>query len=158
MPPLPAGSEPAPDADNELSSHLYVICGGNRWSKSVRSYQRDVAIDRIRYPSYGAAAANIRACAYWPSQPIDPKVRVSGNGPSNVLMTQNRRDPGTPLTGARQLRAAFGDRARMVTVDQGGHGVYLFGSENTCASDTVTTFLTTGGRPAHDRTCAAEPR
>lgn len=30
---------------------------------------------------------------------------------SNVLMVQNERDPGTPLAGARRLRAAFGDRA-----------------------------------------------
>jgi hypothetical protein len=71
-------------------------------------------------------------------------------------MVQNLRDPGTPLVGAQRLRRAFGDRARMVTADQGGHGVYLF-SKNTCANDAITTFLTTGQRPSHDLACAAEP-
>ncbi|MGW7466342.1 alpha/beta hydrolase [Streptomyces xantholiticus] len=35
---------------------------------------------------------------------------------------QNERDVSTSLAGARRMRAAFGDRARMVTVDGVGHG------------------------------------
>lgn len=58
--------------------------------------------------------------------------------------------------GAMKMRQAFGDRATMVTADQGGHGVYPF-SRNTCANNTVTTFLTNGQRPAEDLACAAEP-
>ena len=55
---------------------------------------------------------------------------------------------------ALELRSAFGERARMVTVDQGGHGVYL--APNQCANTAVTTFLVTGDRPAHDEHCAAQ--
>ncbi|NEE40472.1 alpha/beta hydrolase, partial [Streptomyces sp. SID7982] len=66
----------------------------------------------------------------------------------------NERDPGTPLAGALKLRQALGQRARMVTADQGGHGVYPFGT-NTCANEATTTFLTTGKRPADDLRCAA---
>lgn len=83
-------------------------------------------------------------------------MRISDRGPSNVLMVQNERDPGTPLAGAQKLRRAFGERATLVTADQGGHGVYPFGS-NTCANDTVTAFLTTGHRPSRDLACAVEP-
>ena len=83
-------------------------------------------------------------------------MRIGDRGPSNVLMVQNERDPGTPLAGARKLRQAFGKRATMVTADQGGHGVYPFGA-NTCANDAVTAFLTTGQRPSQDLACAAEP-
>ncbi|GAA2645369.1 hypothetical protein GCM10010307_50060 [Streptomyces vastus] len=36
------------------------------------------------------------------------------------------------LAGAQELRRGFGERATMVTADQGGHGVYPFG-RNTCA-------------------------
>ncbi|MEV6154693.1 alpha/beta hydrolase [Nonomuraea sp. NPDC052129] len=60
-------------------------------------------------------------CAFWPSEPYEPPVQITGRGPANVLILQNLRDPATPLAGARQLRKAFGDRARMVTADPGGH-------------------------------------
>lgn len=53
-------------------------------------------------------------------------MRVDDQGPSNLLLVQNERDPGTPLAGAKALRRAFGDRAVLVTVDRGGHGVYPF--------------------------------
>ncbi|GIF57418.1 alpha/beta hydrolase [Asanoa iriomotensis] len=152
MPPAP----PPAKADNILSSRHHVICGDSPWPKSVRGYQRDVAEHRVAYPLIGAATANITPCAYWPS-PVERPVRIGDRGPSNVLMVQNLRDPGTPLSGAQELRKAFGDRARMVTADQGGHGAYLVLAGNTCANDAVTTFLTTGRRPHHDLACPAEP-
>ncbi|MEV6039299.1 alpha/beta hydrolase [Nonomuraea sp. NPDC052116] len=64
---------------------------------------------------------------------------------SNVLILRNLRDPATPPAGARHLRRAFGDRARMVTADQGGHLAYLF-TKNRCANDLATEFLVTAGR------------
>ncbi|MGX6742104.1 alpha/beta hydrolase [Streptomyces xantholiticus] len=67
---------------------------------------------------------------------------------------QNERDVSTPLAGARRMRAAFGDRARMVTVDGVGHGAYrVHGNE--CGPVTVTRFLLTGDRPERDRYCAS---
>ncbi|MFF4752093.1 alpha/beta hydrolase [Streptomyces sp. NPDC002514] len=146
---------PPTDLDNAMSSRFYVICGDSRWPQSVRTYRRDVAVDRLRYPMLGAMTANIGPCAFWPTDQVEPPVHIGDRGPSNVLMVQNLRDPGTPLAGARELRRALGDRARMVTADQGGHGVYPFG-ENACAKNAVTTFLTTGERPARDLACAAE--
>ncbi|GAB3831726.1 alpha/beta hydrolase [Kribbella italica] len=139
--------------DNLQASYLGVICGDSRWPRSVATYQANVAIDRVRSPMYGPLAANIRACAYWPS-PSTPKVRITGAGPSNVLIMQNLRDPATPLAGARRMRAALGHRARMVTVDQGGHGVYT--AANRCGKAAVDTFLTTGQRPPHDTFCPAQ--
>ncbi|WP_020499091.1 alpha/beta hydrolase [Sciscionella marina] len=155
--PLPTGppaTGPTPDPDNETSGQLAMTCGDSRWPTSISSYVRHVAIDRLRYPMFGAAGANIQPCAFWPN-PAEPPVHIGDRGPSNVLMVQNLRDPVTPLAGARQLRRAFGHRARMITADQGGHGVYLL-NHNNCANNTVTTFLTTGRRPAHDHTCTAE--
>ncbi|AHI02134.1 alpha/beta hydrolase [Kutzneria albida] len=154
--PLPPLDGLTPDPDNAISSNRYVICGDSRWPRSVQTYQHNVAVDRVRYPMFGAAAANIQPCAFWPSDPVEPKVRIGDQGPSDVLIVQNLRDPGTPLVGAQQLRQAFGERARMVTADQGGHGVYLLG-KNKCANNAVTRFLTTGQRSANDLACAAEP-
>lgn len=131
-----------------------MICNDSRWPRSVQTYQRNVAIDRIRYPMFGAAGANIQPCAYWPEAAEAP-VRISDDGPTNVLLVQNLRDPATPLAGARQLRRALGDRATMVTADQGGHGVYPMG-KNQCANHAVTTFLITGELPDRDYRCSAE--
>ncbi|MGK3201394.1 alpha/beta hydrolase [Amycolatopsis sp. MEPSY49] len=153
--PKPPDGSVSTSVQNLFAARFAVLCGDTAWPRSVASYQVDVAVDRIRYPLIGAATANIAACAFWPSPPAEPKVRITGRGPSNVLLVQNERDPGTPLSGARKLRAAFGDRARMVTIDQGGHGAYLFGP-NRCGNTAVTEFLTTGARPAHDLACAAE--
>ncbi|MFJ7211976.1 alpha/beta hydrolase [Amycolatopsis sp. NPDC098790] len=154
IPPPPGGS--IPNVENLLSSQLYVVCGDADWPESVWRYQKNVAIDRVRHPMFGAAAANVWACAYWPSEPVEPPVRISDRGPSNVLMVQNLRDPATPLTGALRLRQALGNRARLVTADQGGHGTYFFGT-NTCTNNAATAFLATGVRPARDLACAAEP-
>ncbi|MEV7555746.1 alpha/beta hydrolase [Amycolatopsis sp. NPDC089917] len=147
----PAGT-PYP-SDNYIASQLHVICNDSDWPEDVGTYRRNVAIDRFRHPMFGAAGADITPCAYWPSEPIEPPVKITGRGPSNVLIVQNLRDPATPLAGARKLREAFGDRARMVTADQGGHLAYLF-KDNQCANDLATRFLVTGERP-DDRACGA---
>ncbi|GAA1090653.1 MULTISPECIES: alpha/beta hydrolase [Streptomyces violaceusniger group] len=154
--PLPPSPPLTEDMENLMSARFAVICGDSRWPETVREYQRNVAVDRLKYPMLGASTAGIGPCAFWPDKRVEPPVRIGDRGPSNVLMVQNERDPGTPLAGAEKLRRAFGKRATMVTADQGGHGVYPFGS-NTCANDAVTTFLTTGQRPARDLACAAEP-
>ncbi|MFD3342625.1 alpha/beta hydrolase [Streptomyces anthocyanicus] len=153
--PLPLPEPPA-GLENLMAARFAVVCGDSRWPGTVREYQRNVAVDRHRYPMLGGSTASINPCAFWPREGTEPPVRITGRGPSNVLMLQNERDPGTPLAGARELRRAFGGRATMVTADQGGHGVYPYG-RNTCANDAATRFLTTGERPARDLACAARP-
>ncbi len=153
--PLPPNDTPIPPRlENLIAGRYHVVCGDSRWPTSVGTYERNVAVDRVRYPMFGAAAANIYPCAFWPD-PVEQPVRISDRGPGNVLMVQNERDPATPLAGARSMRRAFGDRAAMLTVDQGGHGAYLFGT-NTCADTRVTEYLLGGQRPARDLQCAAE--
>lgn len=153
--PLPE-QPPYPGVEQIMSARFAVICGDTKWPRTIREYQRNVAVDRKRYPMLGGSSANIGPCAYWPGKWVKEPVRVSDRGPSNVLIVQNERDPGTPLAGAQEMRRALGGRAVMVTADQGGHGAYLFGG-NSCANSAVTTYLTTGQRPAQDLTCAAEP-
>ncbi|MBN6039266.1 alpha/beta hydrolase [Amycolatopsis sp. 195334CR] len=150
----PVAVQAAQDVTNLLSSQLYVVCGDADWPEDVGTYQRNVEQDRKRYPMFGAASANIWPCAFWGTEPAEPPVAITDDGPSTVLLVQNRRDPATPLAGAREMRRALGDRARMVTVDQGGHGTYL--SENACANNAVTRFLVDGTRPARDVSCGAD--
>ncbi|MFZ3572815.1 alpha/beta hydrolase [Streptomyces sp. BH097] len=152
--PLP-DDPPLPDLENAMAARFHTICNDSRWPRSIAAYQRNAGIDRVRYPKLGGSTAGIGPCAFWPTERTEPPVRIGAKGPSNVLMVQNERDPGTPLAGAEKLRQAFGHRAVMVTADQGGHGVYPTGT-NGCANDAVTTYLTTGKRPPKDVDCPAE--
>lgn len=138
--------------DNYQASQMHVICNDSNWPEDVTGYARNVEEDRKRFPMFGAAGADITPCAFWPSEPVEPPVKITDRGPSNILMLQNLRDNATPLNSAREMREALGDRARMVTADQGGHLAYLF-LDNTCANDLVTTFLVTGQRPDEDTAC-----
>ncbi|MDN3359908.1 alpha/beta hydrolase [Actinomadura sp. DC4] len=152
--PLPAPSSP-PDAalQNVTAVAVGTICDDVAWPRSVPAIARDVAADRARYPLTAGMPVNVMPCTFWPA-PAEPAVRVTPHGPSNVLPAQNLRDPSTPYKGALEMRRAFGDRARMVTVDSGGHEVYL-ANGNACGDALVTRFLVTGKRPAHDAFCPA---
>ena len=140
------------DGDNHAAAQLSVLCNDSDWPEDVRSYQRAVERERVAHPRFGPAAANVNPCAFWPVDPIEPPTRITARGPSNILLVQNLRDPATPLVGARETRRAFGDRARMVTVDTGGHGVFLV-NPNACGNAAVAAFLRDGARPKSDSAC-----
>lgn len=152
--PLPT-KPPQPTSDNAVASRMHVLCNDSRWPQDIAAYQRSAAEDRAAYPMLGGSTGSMTPCAFWPDPKQEP-VRIGNDGPSNILLVQNERDPGTPLVGGRELRKTLGDRAKMVTADQGGHGVYPFGA-NTCANDAVTTFLVNGKRPDKDLYCTAQP-
>jgi pimeloyl-ACP methyl ester carboxylesterase len=153
---LSAGAAPEDEASplsNALSVFAASTCNDSDWPEDVRSYRRAVAEDREKFPLFGAASANILPCAYW-SDPVEPPVRISAEGPHNVLILQNRRDPVTPLAGGQRLHEKFGDRSRLVTVDGSGHGVYALG-DNACALNVGTTYLVEGKMPRRDVVCPA---
>ncbi|MGV7750533.1 alpha/beta hydrolase, partial [Mycobacterium kansasii] len=81
----PSKDGPLP-TDNFQSAFLAVTCNDVAWPRGIETYRRAVEQDRQRYPLYGAAAANILPCAYWPHQPAQPPVAVNDNGPQNVLI------------------------------------------------------------------------
>jgi len=151
--PLPAPST-APDEamQNAAASAAATLCNDVEWPSSLGMHRQLVARDRAAHPLTAGMPVNIGPCAYWPYRPAEAPVRVGAQGPSNVLLVQNLRDPATPYSGALRMREALGSRARMVAVDSGGHGSYLVNG-NACGDDTVTTFLVTGRRPARDTIC-----
>ncbi|MGG2462020.1 alpha/beta hydrolase [Streptomyces sp. RGM 3693] len=151
-PRLPADAAgPLPDADAAVWAA--TICNDVDWPRDPDAYRRAVAADRVRHPLTAGMPVNVTPCAFWPDRPADKPVRITDRGPANVLMVQNLRDPSTPYFGAEKMRAALGERARMVTVDRGGHGVYL-AHGNACGDRTVTAFLRDGERPRQDVYCA----
>ncbi|MFD6423219.1 alpha/beta hydrolase [Streptomyces sp. NPDC060198] len=141
---------PLPDQDAALM--VAVICNDVRWPAEVDGYRKEVAADRERYPLTAGMPGNITPCSFWQNPPAAKPVTLTDDGPSDILMIQSLRDPATPYSGALKMREALGAKARMVTVEQGGHGMYL-GNGNACGDRTVSTFLTTGRRPARDTYC-----
>ncbi|MFI7236377.1 alpha/beta hydrolase [Streptomyces cyaneofuscatus] len=148
LPPELAG--PLPDADASMT--VAAICNDVRWPGPASGYAGRVAADRARHPLTAGMPANITPCAFWTHNKEPRPTRITGDGPANVLMIQSLRDPATPLAGALKMRAALGERARMVTVERGGHGMYL-GNGNACGDRLVSDFLVTGKRPARDTHC-----
>ncbi|MFE2493947.1 alpha/beta hydrolase [Streptomyces scopuliridis] len=151
LPPDLAQPQPLPDEDAAVTAA--VICNDVRWPGSVPAYERAVTADRVRHPLTAGMPVNAFACSFWKDAPAEKPTRITPKGPSNILMIQNLRDPSTPYSGALKMREALGARARLVTVDHGGHGVYL-DNGNACGDRTVTEFLTSGRRPARDTYCA----
>ena len=145
--------------DNSAASALAILCGDVAWPRSVELYRRDFFNDSRRYPLFGSLGSNIWPCAFWHDPPVEPPVRITSNGPRNILILQNLRDPATPYAGALGMRDALRRRARFVSVDQGGHTVYLL-TPNLCGNQIATAFLAEGTLPGRDVSCpadAAEP-
>ncbi|WP_143230927.1 alpha/beta fold hydrolase [Actinosynnema sp. ALI-1.44] len=140
-----------PDMENRAAAQLHVLCNDSDWPEDIGHYRRAVRLERLLRPMFGPAAANAHPCAFWPVDPVEPPVAITSRGPSNILLVQNLRDPATPLRGAQLMRAALGQRAGLLTVDAGGHGV-LNQAEGTCARDIVLRFMT-GDQPPRDGHC-----
>ncbi|MER7844082.1 alpha/beta hydrolase [Kitasatospora sp. NPDC096077] len=153
--PLPTPVLPPEQAvQNTTAVSVGTLCNDVSWPTDPAGYAKVVAADRAAHPLTAGMPVNVMPCAFWPFKPAEPPVRVTDRGPANVLLVQNLRDPATPYRGALKLREAFGGRARMVTVDSGGHDAYR-ANGNACGDAAVTDFLVTGRRPAEDVFCPA---
>ncbi|MEV4571531.1 alpha/beta hydrolase [Nonomuraea sp. NPDC049419] len=157
--PIPwPGALPPELAGNELRDLMLgavagaTICNDVAWPRSIERHRRDVRANRAACPLTAGRPVNIGPCSFW-HQPAEPPTRVTSKGPSNILLIQNLRDPATPYSGALKLLRAFGHRANMVTVDSGGHGVYL-ANGNACGDRAVTALL--AGGIAENLTCPAQ--
>ncbi|MEV0373651.1 alpha/beta hydrolase [Streptomyces sp. NPDC050636] len=134
-------------------SSAATICQDDRsWPRSLAPYRRSLRDDSRRYPVGGPMGGDIFPCAFWPYQAPEAPEKITNQGPRNILLLQNLRDPATPYPGAQSTRHVLGRRATMVSVDQGGHGVYGF-TPNRCASDIATAWLVDSTLPRHDIRC-----
>jgi pimeloyl-ACP methyl ester carboxylesterase len=142
-------------ADNQLASGLVVLCDDVQWSRTPLQYESEFDQDSMMYPMFGPLGSNIWECAFWPNAPISSPVKITANGPANILMLQNLRDPNTPYPGAVDMHKALGQRSRLVTVDGGGHAIYGLEPDSTCATDIATAYLAKGVFPDQDVFCSA---
>lgn len=142
-------------ADNQVSMTLALICGDASWPRDVGSYAAATAAARAKYPLSDGMPDNIWPCAFWSKAPIEPPVKVTSNGPRDILLLQNRRDNATPWEGALGMAKALGSRAGFVGVDNGGH--YVYGTGSSCADQATIAFLTKGTLPAKPLYCPGPP-
>ncbi|MFD7734230.1 alpha/beta hydrolase [Kitasatospora phosalacinea] len=152
---LAKGDTPGVPADNDVAALVAVLCNDSPADRDPARYQRAVTASRARNPLLAGMGANIWPCAFWPA-PAEPAVRVTDRGPAGILLLQTTRDPATPYAGALGMRAALGQRARMVTVEGGNHGAYDPATPS-CAVRAADRFLATGALPAHDLSCRPDP-
>lgn len=138
--------------DNFLSAQFAIMCGDGGWPVDTGQFPAAIAADRTANPLGAGIGGNVWPCTYWHHQPLEPLTAITADGPSNVLLLQNRFDPSTPMTGAQQTLAALGTRAKMVTINTTGHGVDL---TNGCIGAALTTFLDNATVPVSD--CPARP-
>ena len=143
--------------DNQPSVQVAIHCNDERWPRDIDTYRRNVALERRLFPAFAGFASNIWPCAFWPLPQREPAVRVGPTGRRGVLVVQNLRDPATPWIGAAGMRRALGSDAELLTVDQGGHGVYLL-TGSACADDTVNAFLARGDLPDAPVRCRVSRR
>jgi len=142
-------------ADNQMASGLAIVCDDVAWPTSVSQYQQELTIDSTLFPMFAPLGSNIEPCAFWPNSPKEPLVAITATGPSNILLLQNLRDQATLYPGALQLHADLGQRSRLISVDEGGHGIYGF-SSNQCVLSATTAYLVSGTFPTTDLFCPAE--
>jgi pimeloyl-ACP methyl ester carboxylesterase len=151
--PQPLAPQVAPD--NQLAALYSVICDDVAWPRETGTYADNVAVDRRLFPATAGMPSGVWPCAFWKNRPVEPPVNVTANGPRNVLILQNLRDPATSWISGFGLRRSLGQRADFISVDQGGHGVYLL-TQAPCASDVATAFLVRGELPARDAFCPGQ--
>lgn len=91
--PLPVPLTP-PDQplQNTVAASVGTLCDDVKWPSSGAAQRRAVAADRAAHPLTAGMPVNVVPCSFWPYQPV----RVTDDGPSNILMVQNLRDPATP--------------------------------------------------------------
>ncbi len=143
--PLPApNTPPDPVVQNSAAATAATMCN-------------DVGVAPLRPPARAAGSPatgppirSPRACrSTWgraPSGSTGPPSRPSDHLAGAVQRAARPEfagDPSTPYSGAVKMREAFGQRARMVSVDSGGHGAYL-ANGNACGDRAVTEFLVSG--------------
>ncbi|MGW0518070.1 alpha/beta hydrolase [Crossiella sp. NPDC003009] len=143
-------------ADNFVSVFLAVQCTDAAWDRNPARYAAETALDARRYPFFGAAAAGIGPCAYWPHRPLEQTTRIRP-ARHGALVVGATGDSATPYAGAVSMRRMLGENARLLTLaDARMHGLYArYG--NACVDNTVTKYLVSGSLPESDQRCANVP-
>jgi len=132
------------------SAQTAIMCVDGAVPRDPEFYWRDIQRHRTEAPLFGPLDRNITPCAFWPTGPVEPQIRVHNAVPALVVNAAG--DIGATIGMGRAMHAAL-TGSRMITLDGvRTHGVYLFRG-NGCVDDSVNAYLNTGVLPGGDLTC-----
>ncbi|WP_235502447.1 MULTISPECIES: alpha/beta hydrolase [unclassified Kitasatospora] len=91
-------------------------------------------------------------CRAWPYHPVEQLKPIGPTGPEPILVVGSTGDPATPYAWAEKLSTLLTNGV-LLTREGEGHTGY---GKNTCTTDAVNTFLTTGQAPPKGTRCAGQ--
>jgi pimeloyl-ACP methyl ester carboxylesterase len=138
-------------ADSALhSAQTAIVCADGAVPRDPEFYWRDIERHRAEAPLFGPLSRTISPCAFWPTGPVEPRIRVHNAVPALVVNAAG--DINATIGMGRAMHRALAG-SRMITLDGvRTHGVYLFRG-NGCVNDAVNTYLVSGALPGADLTC-----
>jgi hypothetical protein len=112
-------------------------------------YWRDIQKHRATEPHFGPLTRMISPCAFWPVRPQEAPTRVANA--EHALTVAADGDPRTIYSNAAILQHSI-TGSRVLTVQNARKHVIFGAYGNTCADQTVVTYLRTGTLPPN-KTC-----
>jgi pimeloyl-ACP methyl ester carboxylesterase len=145
------GRTPArPDADTDAAKGV-VECIDSPSPESLEALRPAAQRLAIEHPTFGAsAAAWLLSCTGWPDsarRTLPPPKSSTG---AELLVLAGKKDPSTPLAGARALARDLGSAAVLLVSERAGHTA--FGS-SACVDEHVVEYLTSARAPAPGTVC-----
>jgi hypothetical protein len=110
---------------------------------------REAARTARTAPVFGTEVTAGSPCLHWPARAPVPPHRLHAPGVPPVLVVGITRDTAGPYRWSAELAAQLGN-ARLLTLDDAGHGAYLL---NQCVRDAANTFLADGTLPPRGTVC-----
>ncbi|GAA0625324.1 alpha/beta fold hydrolase [Kribbella sandramycini] len=132
---------------------LAYNCIDPGWPRNWRTWHWDTSVSNRRAPHFAWSNTWFSApCAFWPVTP-KPSVRIGSTKVPPILLIQGRRDPATPVIGARRMQAVL-HGSRLLLEDGGNHASYLQ-QQNPCIDQSAEKYLLTGRVPTGNVSCPA---
>ncbi len=138
--------------NSENSALAVIACGDVGAPTDPARYRRNIEQARTTEPVFGAPAANIQPCAFWP-RPLEPPTIVRNTVPALIL--QATGDIRTPYHHGLALHRAMAG-SRLVTLQDVRIHLTFRPDLSACVNDTINDYLGTGRLPSTDITCRAD--
>ncbi|PPJ02013.1 transporter [Nocardia nova] len=136
----------------EDSALAFVACGDDAAPADPARYWSEIEERRATQPIFGALAANIQPCAFWPP-PVESATTVRNSVPA--LIVQATGDPRTPYDHALALHRDLSS-SRLVTLANVRIHMTFRPGLSRCVGAAINGYFADGVLPAADVVCAPD--
>ncbi len=133
----------------EDSALAFIACGDDPAPEEPARYWAEIESRRAAQPVFGALAADIQPCAFWP-RPVEPPTVVRNSVPALIVAATG--DPRTPYSHAVALHRAM-PASRLVGLDGVRIHMTFRPGLSRCVGDAINGYLAAGALPAADLLC-----